>query len=100
MQTKNKTADLIHSLMIQSTDSKPVSQTSLKVMKTIQNDSVENQILGVTSLLLVLLDRYGLNHIDVLGMADAVVYSGDYNNMLPEFKNIINLMKNKKEILS
>lgn len=57
MQTKNKTADLIHSLMIQSTDSKPVSQTSLKVMKTIQNDSVENQILGVTSLLLVLLDR-------------------------------------------
>lgn len=97
---KSNTADLIHSLMFQSTDSKPVSQTSLKVMKAIQNDSIENQILGVASLLLVFLDRYGLSHIDVLGMADAVVHSGDNNNMLPEFKNCYLFMKNKKEILT
>ena len=67
MSKQNKTADLIHSLMMNS-DSKAISQTSLKVMKALQNESVENQILGLSSLFLTFLDRYGLNHIDVLGM--------------------------------
>lgn len=99
MQTKSNTSDLIYSLMIQSINYKPIFQTSLKVMKAIQNDSVENQILGLASLLLVFLDRYGLSYIDVLGTADAVVHSGDNNNILPEFKNCYLFMKNKKEIM-
>ena len=96
MSKQNKTADLIHSLMMNS-DSKAISQTSLKVMKALQNESVENQILGLSSLFLTFLDRYGLNHIDVLGMADSIVFSGENNNMLPEFKTMARLMKNKKE---
>lgn len=97
MSKQNNSADLIHSLMINS-DSKAVSQTSLKVMKAIQNESVENQILGLSSLFLTFIDRYGLNYIDVLGTADAIVFSGENNNMIPDFKNITKLMKNKKEI--
>lgn len=97
MVKQSSTADLIHSLML-TTDSKAVSQASLKVMKVLINDGVELQILGIAAALLTILDRYGLNYIDVLGMADSIVFSGENNNMLPAFKEIMALMKPKKEI--
>ena len=46
-----------------------------------------------------MLDQYGLNHVDVLGIAHNMVYSGDNGNMKPDFKAIKNYMKEEWEII-
>lgn len=98
MTTKSRTADLIYSLMTQ-TSTKAVSQASLKVMDALQDDKVENQILGLAANLIILLNQYELSHSDVLGIADCIVFSGECNNMLPDFKAIKRFMKNEWEII-
>ncbi len=92
MAIKNKTASLIYDLMLRTTP-RNVAQTALKAVDSIQSDRVEDQLLGIASVLICLLNQYGLSHIDVLGIADNMVYSGENNNMKPEFKMITHYMK-------
>lgn len=94
---KNKTADIIYSQMLQTTP-KQVSQAALRIMDAIQGDKVCNQMLGLGAALICMLHQYGLSHIDVLGIADNMVYSGENNNMKPDFKAIQNFMKQEWEI--
>lgn len=93
----NKTADLIYSQMLQTTPYQ-VAQAALHIMDAIQGDKVCNQMLGLGAALICMLHQYGLSHIDVLGIADNMVYSGDNNNMRPDFKAIQNFMKTEWEI--
>lgn len=94
---KNKTADLIYSLMI-NTASKKVSQSAIRVMDAIQDLKVENQVLGLAACLIIMLHQYDLNYTEVLGIADNIVYSGANNNMLPDFKAIKSFMKDEWQI--
>lgn len=89
---RNKTADLIYGQMLQTTPQQ-VSQAALMIMNSIQSDKVCNQMLGLAAALICMLHQYGLSHIDVLGIADNMVYSGQNNNMKPEFKAIQTFMK-------
>ncbi len=93
--TKIKRADVIYNSMLMA-DSLVVSDVSLKVMKSVQNEDVHNQILGLASTLLCLADQYGLEMTNILSEADNVVFSGGDNNMLPEFKNVITQFTKEK----
>lgn len=97
MGIKNKTADLIYGQMLQTTP-KQISYSAIAIMDAIQSDKVCNQMLGLAAALICMLHQYGLTHTDVLGIADNMVYSGDNNNMRPEFKAIQRFMKNEWEI--
>lgn len=93
----NKTADLIYGQMLETTPAQ-VSQAALQIMNSIQSDKVCNQMLGLAAALICMLHQYDLSHTDVLGIADNMVYSGENNNMKPDFKAIQNYMKNEWEI--
>lgn len=95
---KNKTADIIYNQM-QQTTAKSVAKTTLMVMDAIQGEKVCNQALGIGAALICMLHQYGLNHVDVLGIADNMVYSDINNNILPDFKVIKTFMKNEWEIV-
>lgn len=97
MGFKNKTADLLYNQML-TTSAEEVSQSALRIMDAVQQDKTCNQILGLAASLICMLHQYDLNHVDALGIADNMVYSGDNNNMKPEFKAIKNFMKNEWEI--
>lgn len=96
-KSKNRTADILYGQMLQTTP-KQVSLAALNIMDRIQGDDVSNQILGLAATLICMLHQYDLNHVDVLGIADNMVYSGLNNNMRPEFKAIKHYMKNEWEI--
>lgn len=96
-QVRNKTADIIYSLMVR-TSASEVKQAALKIMDSIQTDKVQNQVLGLAACLVIMLHHYDLSHTDALGIADNIVYSGKCNNMLPEFKAIKTYMKEEWEI--
>lgn len=97
MSIKNRTSDLIYNQMLETTP-KAVSLASLAIMNSIQDEKVANQILGLSAALICMLHQYDLNHVDALGIADNMVYSGDNNNMLPDFRAIQDFMKNEWEI--
>lgn len=97
MTERNRTADIIYNQMLQTT-SKQVSNAALRIMDSIQTDKVCNQVLGLAAALICMLDQYDLNHVDVLGIAHNMVYSGANNNILPDFKAIKHYMKNEWEI--
>ena len=94
---RNKTADIIYNQMVCTTPNQ-VSQAALRVMDALQTDKVSNQVLGLAAALICMLNQYELNHVDVLGIADNMVFSGDNNNMLPDFKVIKKYMKDEWEI--
>lgn len=83
--------------MLQTT-AKSVANTALLIMDAIQGEKVCNQMLGLAAALICMLHQYGLSHVDVLGIADNMVYSGFNNNILPEFKVIKTFMKKEWEI--
>ena len=97
MSVQNKTADIIYWQMLQTTP-KQVSQAALRVMDALQTDKVCNQVLGLAASLICMLDQYELNHVDVLGIAHNMVYSGDNGNIKPDFKVIKSYMKQEWEI--
>lgn len=97
MAVKNRTADILYQQMLRTT-TKDVSRTSLEVMDAIQGEKVCDQILGLAAAFICMLHQYDLSHIDAMGIADNMVYSGDNNNMLPDFKVIKTFMKNEWEI--
>ena len=59
MAIKSKTASLIYDLMLRTTP-RNVAQTALKAVDSIQSDRVEDQLLGIASVLICLLNQYGL----------------------------------------
>lgn len=95
---KNKTADILYYQMLQTT-AKEVSKTAIRIMDAIQGEKVCNQMLGLAAALICMLHQYDLSHVDVLGIADNMVYSGENNNILPDFKVIRTFMKNEWEVL-
>lgn len=97
MSFRNRTADIIYNQMLQTT-AKNVSNAALAIMDSVQSDKVCNQALGLAAALICMLDQYELNHVDVLGIAHNMVYSGDNGNMEPDFKAITRFMKNEWEI--
>lgn len=97
MTYKNRTADLIYNQMLLTTP-KEVAKTALRIMDKIQGENTANQILGLASSLICMLYQYDLNHVDVLGIADGMVYSDTNNNMMPDFKAIKDFMKTEWEI--
>ena len=97
VREKNKTAQLVYDLMLRTNPNK-VAQSALKVVDSIQADRVEDQLLGLAAVLICMLNQYDLSHVDVLGIADNMVYSGENNNIKPEFKAIKSYMKSEWEI--
>ena len=95
--TVNRTAELIYSLMTK-TNSKRVAMSALHAMDAIQGEKGENQILGLSAALIVFLNHYDLSHVDALGIAHNIVFSGDNNNMLPDFKAMKHYMKEEWQI--
>ena len=67
-------------------------------MDSLQTDKVSNQMLGLAAALICMLDQYTLSHVDVLGIAHNMVYSGDNGNMKPDFSVIKKYMKNEWEM--
>ena len=67
-------------------------------MDAIQSDNTEDQLLAIGAVLVCLLNHYELDHVDVLGIAHNMVFAGENNNMVPEFKVITNFMKSEWEI--
>lgn len=94
---QSKTASLLNDLMLRTNPTR-VARAALGAIDGVQAEKVEDQLLGLASVLICMLNHYGLSHIDVLGIADNMVYSGENNNMKPEFKAIVNYMKNEWEI--
>ena len=90
---RSRTADIIYDQML-STTSKKVALTALKLVDSVQDEKVCDQMLGLAAILICMLHKYRLDYVDVLGIADNMVYSGENNNMKPEFKVITNYMKN------
>ena len=93
-----RTADIIYNQMLLTTPKK-VSEASLAVMDSVQSNKVCNQVLGLAAALICVLHNYNLNHTDVLGIADNMVYSGDNGNMRPDFKAFVKYMKDEWELL-
>lgn len=46
------------------------------------------KILTLASILVCWMQRYNLNHVNVLGLADCLVHNGDFNNISKEFNDI------------
>lgn len=88
----SRTSDFVYGQMLLTT-SKEVAMTALKIADSMQGEKVCNQVLGLAAILICMMHHYNLDHTDVLGIADNIVYSGDNNNMKPEFKVITNYMK-------
>ena len=97
MSFRNRTADIIYTQMLQTTTNQ-VSQAALRVMDALQTDKVCNQVLGLATALICMLDQYDLDHVDALGIAQNMVYSGDNGNIKPDFKVIKKYMKEEWEI--
>lgn len=97
MGIKSKTADIIYQKMLMTTP-RDVAQVTIAAMDRIQDEKVPNQLLGLAASLICLLEQYELDYSDVLGMAHNYVYSGDGNNMIPEFKAVKNFMKEEWEL--
>ena len=96
---KDKPADIIYSKMITKniTSVAPLSYGAA-LWLTNATEDVSDQVLGLAATLLCMLQKYELNHIDVLSTAENIVFSDKNNNMQPAFKTIMNTFKNKEEI--
>lgn len=94
---KTKTADLIYKQMIM-TPTSEVLETSDIIMQNIQALPTHNQLLGLASTLLYLLEHYRIDSTDVLSEAHNKVFSGEYNNVTPEFEVLKNYTKEKWEL--
>ena len=99
LETKSKPADVIYSQMLLKNPASvaPLSYGIALWMNRAEED-VSNQILSLAATLICMLQKYDLNHVDVLSIAENIVHSDDYNNMQPAFKTIMNTFKDKEEI--
>ncbi len=80
---KNAELEYLLTLMCSSTPEKVVNSAQ-KMIASVQHLPVEEQILGIASLLLLMCERYGFNHYgDILGQTHNYLYSPNLN---PQFK--------------
>ena len=94
----SRTSEIVYNQMLMTTANN-VSKSALRIMDSIQQDKVCNQVLGLAAALICIMHNYKLNHVDVLGIADNMVYSGENNNMRPDFKAIVKYMKTDWKLL-
>lgn len=59
--------------------------------------SAKHQVLGIAATLLLMLHKYNLDYTEVLGIADGMVFSGENNNIHPNFNQIIEFYMDSKE---
>lgn len=99
VKTKIKPADILFQQMLMN-DTASVAPLSygMALWMNRATEDVSKQILGLAATLICMLQKYDLNHIDVLSTAENIVFSGSYNNMQPAFQQIMNKFKNKEEI--
>lgn len=99
VKTKTKPADILFQQMLMK-DTASVAPLSygMALWMNRATEDVSKQILGLAATLICMLQKYDLNHIDVLSTAENIVFSDSHNNMQPAFKTIMNTFKNKEEI--
>ena len=99
VKTKIKPADILFQQMLMN-DTASVAPLSygMALWMNRATEDVSKQILGLAATLICMLQKYDLNHIDVLSTAENIVFSDSYNNMQPAFQQIMDKFKNKEEI--
>ena len=99
VKTKTKPADILFQQMLMN-DTASVAPLSygMALWMNRATEDVSKQILGLAATLICMLQKYDLNHIDVLSTAENIVFSDSYNNMQPVFKTIMNTFKDIKEV--
>ena len=99
VKTKTKPADILFQQMLMNDTASvaPLSDGMAWWMNRATED-VSKQLLGLAATLICMLQKYDMNHIDVLSTAENIVFSDSYNNMQPAFQQIMNKFKNKEEI--
>ena len=97
--SRSRAADILFQQMLMN-DTASVAPLSygMALWMNRATEDVSKQILGLAATLICMLQKYDLNHIDVLSTAENIVFSDSYNNMQPAFKTIMNTFKNKEEI--
>jgi DNA polymerase III psi subunit len=65
-----------------------ISTIVTRILTDMNKEKIYNQILALTSALICMLDKYGLDHVDVLSITDAIVNSGENNNTSEQFQHI------------
>lgn len=99
VKTKTKPADILfQQILMNDTASVAPLSYGMALWMNRATEDVSKQILGLAATLICMLQKYGLNHIDVLSTAENIVFSDSYNNMQPAFQQIMNNFKNKEEI--
>jgi hypothetical protein len=99
VKTKIKPADILFQQMLMNDTASiaPLSYGMTLWMNSVTED-VSKQILGLAATLICMLQKYDLSHIDVLSIAENIVFSDKNNNMQPAFKQIMNSIINAEEI--
>lgn len=99
VETKPNPTDVIYSEMLDhSTASIAPLSYGMALWMQRTGAEVSNQILGLAATLICMLQKYDLNHIDVLSTAENIVFSDKNNNMQPAFKTVMNTFTDKEEI--
>jgi len=94
---RTKAADTIYNQMIKVTAS-DTADTAEGILEMIQGYTAEHQLLGLASALLFLMEQYRIETTDVMSEAHNKVFSGEYNNLAPEFEVLKNYIKEKWEL--
>jgi hypothetical protein len=94
---KTKAADTIYNQMIKVTAS-DTADNAEGILQMIQGYTAEQQLLGLASTLLFLTEQYRIETTDVLSEAHNKVFSGEYNNLAPEFEVLKNYIKERWEL--
>lgn len=92
-----RTSDILWGKMLMTTP-KNVANAALRAINAIQSDKTENQLLGLASAMVVLLNQYEMEATDTLNIAHNLVYSGHCGNMKPEFKALKQFMRDEWEM--
>lgn len=92
MAIKNRTTELLYNLML-TADSDRISKLAIKQLNAIQSNRASEQLLGLAAAFICLLDVYGLNAADVLGVAHNMVYDTSNSTTTKDYKGIKQFMK-------
>lgn len=93
MAYKNRTAGIIYENMLKTTAGE-VANCAMLVMDKLQTKKPSAQILALGALMVILLGRYGISAVDVLSMAENMVFNKNSKSYL-DFKAIKQFMKDE-----
>ena len=83
---KQTQEEVIYRRMLLATP-REVYNTARKLASVIQEEDTHNQLLGIAAVLLCTLHNYNLSYIDVLGIADCLCNSDEFNVIKLMMKN-------------